>query len=144
MTFEDEAHEWPAYDGLGDEDCQDLPVQEGDVLRLDDLDVLQDWLEKNPSGLGYFDQFVQQALFWLSEEMETEALLVELENVRIATQQNYGPKLKPFLARPLKRLRHAVEAEEEEMVLHLLIKLSDVFRSRPAPVEKPYWAPKIT
>ncbi|MBX3171563.1 MAG: hypothetical protein KF760_29410 [Candidatus Eremiobacteraeota bacterium] len=143
MTFEEEAHEWPAYDGLGDENFDELPVQEGDVPRLEDLDVLQDWLEKHPSGLDYFDQFVQQALFWLREELETEALLLDLSNVRATIQQNYGPKLKPFLARPLKRLRHAIEAEEEEMTLHLLIKLSDVFRARPAPLEKPYWAPKI-
>lgn len=143
MTFEQEAHEWPAYDGLGDEDGDELPVQEGDFRRAEDLDALEDWLRQHPSGLDYFDQFVQQALFWLSEELETEALLVDLANVRATVKQNYGPKLKPFLARPLKRLRDAIECEEEEMTLHLLIKLSDVFRARPAPVEKPYWAPKI-
>lgn len=143
MTFEDEAHEWPAYDGLGDEDLQELPPQEGDIPGPEDLDMLQDWLEQHPSGLDYFDQFVQQALFWLSEELETEALLVDLGNVQATVKQNYGPKLKPFLARPLKRLQNAIESEQEEMTLHLLIKLSDVFRSRPALVEKPYWAPKI-
>jgi len=142
MTFEDEAHEWPAYDGLGDENC-DLPVQEGDLARLEDLDRLQDWLKQHPSGLDYFDQLVQQALFWLREELETEALLVDLENVLATVKQNYGPKLKPFLARPLKRLRSAIESEEEEMTLHLLIKLSDIFRARPAAVDKPYWAPKV-
>ncbi|MBN9420496.1 MAG: hypothetical protein J0I12_33940 [Candidatus Eremiobacteraeota bacterium] len=143
MTFEDEAHEWPAYDGLGDEDCEELPVQEGDVPGDEDLDVLCDWLEKHPSGLDYYDQFVQQALFWLSDELDTEALLEALSHVRAAVEQNYGPKLKPFLARPLRRLRNAIDGEDEESALHLLIKLSDVFRSRPAPVEKPYWAPKF-
>ncbi len=143
MTFEEEAHEWPAYDGLGDEDQDELPVQEGDIPGPEDLEVLEGWLREHPSGLDYFDQFVQQALFWVSEELETEALLVEMSNVRATVKQNYGPKLKPFLARPLKRLREAVECEEEEMTLHLLIKLSDIFRARPAPVEKPYWAPKI-
>lgn len=142
MTFENEAHEWPAYDGLGDEDCS-LPVQEGDIPGPEDLDVLCDWLEKHPSGLDYFDQFVQQALFWVSEELETEPLLEALSHVRAAVEQNYGPKLKPFLARPLRRLRNAIDGEDEESALHLLIKLSDVFRARPAPVEKPYWAPKF-
>lgn len=143
MTFEEEAHEWPAYDGLGDEDGDGLPVQEGDIPGPEDLDVLEDWLKQHPSGLDYFDQFVQQALFWLSDELQTEALLEDLSNVRATVVQNYGPKLKPFLARPLRRLRDAIDCEEEEMTLHLLIKLSDVFRARPAPVEKPYWAPKI-
>ena len=143
MSFEDEAHEWPAYDGLGDEHDDALPPQEGDYPAEGDLERLQLWLQEHPSGLDYFDQFVQQAFFWLHEELDTEPLLVELKNVKATVRQNYGPKLKPFLARPLMRLRNAIEGEEEEMTLHLLIKLSDVFRARPAPVEKPYWAPKV-
>lgn len=143
MTFEDEAHEWPSYDGLGDEDCDELPVQEGDLPRVDDLDVLCDWLEKHPSGLDYYDQFVQQALFWLSEELETEDLLEALGHVRATLVQNYGPKLKSFLARPLRRLRDAIDREDEESALHLMMKLSDVFRARPAEVPRPYRAPVI-
>ena len=143
MTFEHEADEWPPYHGLGDEHSEELPPQEGDIPGPEDLDVLLDWLEKNPSGLDYFDQFVQQALFWVNEELDTDALLVDLTNVRATVKQTYGPKLKPFLARPFKRLRNAIEEEQDEMALHLLIKLSDVLRARPAPVEKPYWAPKI-
>ena len=142
MSFEDEAHEWPAYDGLGDEDDEVLPIQEGDE-PAESLDHLVEHLRRHPSTLDYFDQFVQQALFWFEEELESPLLIADLNNVRAALKQSYGPKLRPLLSRPLLRLRQAIDEEDGEMVLHLLIKLSDVLRGRPAPLEKPYWAPKV-
>lgn len=145
MGFEDEADEWPQYDGLGDPDNEDLPVHEGD--EEDDFQHLEEYLREHPSGLSYYDQFVQQALFWLREELETDLLVDALYNLRTALKQDYGPKLRASMGRPLLRLKQAVEGEQPDMVMQLLIKLNDVLIKRPEPnpqiKNKPFWPPPM-
>jgi hypothetical protein len=146
MSFEDEAHEWPAYDGLGDPELGDLPVHEGDE-EDGDYSLLEKNLCEQPSGLDYYDQFVQQALFWLHEELETEACLEQLQNLRAALKQDYGPKLRPVLGRPLVRLEQALDDEQPDLVIQLLIKLRDILLKRPDPNPKSpkgvLWSPKM-
>ncbi len=124
MTFAQQADQWPAYDGLGDEEDDELPPQEGDDESDLSLDNLEDWLVDHPTGLPFFDDFVQQTLRWLHEELETEALVGNLKDVRATLLETRDPLPQP-IRRSLLRLKHALEADDGEIALHVLMQLSD-------------------
>jgi hypothetical protein len=126
MTFAQEADLWP-YDGLGDENDDELPPQDGDDESDLSLDNLEDWLCNHPSGVPFFDEFVEKTLAWLHDQMDTHSLMVELKWVRTNLKQEQDD-LDPRLKRALLRLKRALEADDGEIALHILMQLSDELR----------------
>lgn len=121
MTDSDSG-DWPEYDGLGDEDQEELPPQEGDDGF--DQDLLLDWLRQNPTGIGRVDALVESLLAWIDEQIDTAGMVSRLKKLR-AELLRESPEgiLKKPLRLGLTRLKRALQEEDEELALKALFHL---------------------
>jgi len=116
---ESESDEWPEYDGLGDENQEDLPPQEADDES--DLGLLRDWLEHNPSGLPRVDALVASALEWVDEDLDTAEMIVRLKSLRKELlEESPHRQLTAPVRRCLNRLKRALQDENPELAVRAL------------------------
>lgn len=125
----DEDDEWDDYDGLGDEDADGLPPQEGDDEVEVDLDEFCERLLANPTGLSFFDGYVKSALDWLEDEETTENLRGSTDQLERDLRSHWSLQVPDWLDEEVADLKQAFEKDDGEKMLYILLHIQKKLRA---------------
>lgn len=117
---------FPPYDGLGDEDDDSIPAQEGDDDQLEDFEDLVKQLDGRFTEISAVDDLIGVALEWVDDEATLEDVEDQFEKAEAAlyAQAPEGEDLSPFLSAQLRRLEAALDNDDEDEVLLSLLTIS--------------------
>jgi len=125
----DEDDDGDDYDGLGDEDADGLPPQDGDDEVEVDLDEFCERLSANPTGLSFFDTYVKSALDWLEDEETTENLRGSTDQLERDLRSHWSLQVPDWLDDEVNDLKQAFEKDDGEKMLYILLHIQKKLRA---------------